>query len=381
MEVFVGIEELYLRQTANGLRSHNDEPLDVFVKSAIQVVSGQCRLDPSTADHATLVNNILQVIESQAASISCTSCSCLAPVVCCGEEADDEIVDRGGVCILPIATMFKTALSSTIQCYQKFSSLFASSNVPTVTFSTSYEQKKPHDIPVPYYVGGTTHYDDSTNASSRVCLSVCAGEFRWETYLAIMYVLFHECICHVFQGTVPWLGQIRPTTNQNDAFAEGWMDRVASWLLSIEASRPAPGFEFPSLQQNIGSKFHLARIDYDTTRPSIFAIARVVGDRAADKLLFLLERLPESKSDPMTFFLRLSLDLNLSSMDSRIRDRFAWKIDQCLPERIAGGMPCKTSIMRYLEDDPKQIAGLCELLRSYLGSSDLAPLVHGVITL
>ena len=42
-------------------------------------------------------------------------------------------------------------------------------------------------------------------------------KFDWDTYAAILYVFFHECICHAYQGMKP----LRPRP-LGDGFAEDW---------------------------------------------------------------------------------------------------------------------------------------------------------------
>jgi len=382
VQTLAGIEDLYLRQTATGLRSQNSVPLDRYVLDTFRIVSQQVQVDTTTQDHAALVDSVLQTIDAQASSLSCSSCSYLAPTVCNGEYSDDQIVERSGICILPITNMFRTALSSTVGCYQNFSSIFGSATCPSVDFSTAAVQKRPHDIPVPYYVGGVTNYHDSAGPNSQVCLCLCIDEFEWETYLAMMYVLFHECVCHVFQGTVPWRGQTRQSTNANDAFAEGWMDWIAQWLLIGEADRHAAGIEFPALQRDTGRRFYLARIDSGARRPSKYAVARIIGTRAAEKLLSLLGALPESKSDHLSHFLRLSLDLNLSSVDPKGREAFAWKVDQYLPERLPSqATDAQVASSIAWDENPSAVARFADLVRNYLQTNDFAAFVHEVALL
>jgi hypothetical protein len=56
--------------------------------------------------------------------------------------------------------------------------------------------------------------------------------FDLKTWRGLPCLVFHELICHAFQGLAgnPW--NARKHTSQADAFAEGWMDEVAFQIVT-----------------------------------------------------------------------------------------------------------------------------------------------------
>ena len=90
---------------------------------------------------------------------------------------------------------------------------------------------------------------------------------------------------------------------------------------------------------------------------------RAIGSDAAKFLLDLLGRLPESRGDPDTPFMHLSVSLNASSVDNSERDLFVSSVYQhlLLWSRSAPLVPL---VRKYLKDHDSLglVAGTIQLI-------------------
>ena len=83
---------------------------------------------------------------------------------------------------------------------------------------------------------GSCKFDDDTVATSRVTLSIRDESFDWVSLCQVPYTLFHELLCHAYQGLA---GCDREEVQSNCAWTEGWMDTLAAeftqdWLAADE---------------------------------------------------------------------------------------------------------------------------------------------------
>lgn len=288
--------------------SPNSVPLDSFLAHLAANLKNQAQPQLEGPYRA-----IFQPMVDQAAdelkSISCNRCSPIPNRVCDGSYSDDNIVSQSGACIAPIRAMFEIALKAAVEWYSKCASSFESAGTTEVVLSTSFTSSKPHDIPGEYFVGGETKPND-TGLYSFVEVNLCfwPQRFDWNTYTATLYVLFHECICHAFE---PRLFSGTGNGEASDAFAEGWMDWIAfeCFRKTLENS---PAISSGGAYLEAGTQLHLLRVDYNRRDRSEFSFIRAFGKNVAQKLLYLLERLPESAQDPWSKLLMISFDLNLT---------------------------------------------------------------------
>jgi hypothetical protein len=334
--------------------SPDSEPLDYFLGRLLGDLEDQMRPN-LRGQHGALFRLIQDDIRGTVERISCLGCTPVRPRICDGGNKDDEIVGNGGACIAPIRAMFDDAVQVTTGSYVKYCNLFGPKGAPDLSFSTSFCNSKPHDIPGDYFVGAVTTHNDS---SAQVDLCLWPNRFDWNTYAAITYVLFHECICHAYQGMRP----VRPKP-LNDGFVEGWMDWIAfeCFRKHLE-STPAK----PSVQDSLdaGTAFHLLRSDYNHKEKSDRASICALGRSGAQSFEHLLKRLPESASDPWSSLLMVSFDLNLVG---GLSDRELYALYMRLtPERQL--------------DSPK-LEELVQPLRKYLNSRKIEYLLDDIIRL
>ena len=332
--------------------SPNSEPLDIFFDRLLGDLNLQM-LPHLQGKHGALFRPLQDEIRRTVERISCLECS---PVrICDGGNKDDEIVGKGGTCIAPIRAMFDVAAQVTTQSYAKYCNLFDPGGAQALSFSTSFCNRKPHDIPGDYFVGAVTTHN---GPSAQVDLCLWPNRFDWITYAAIMYVLFHECICHGYQGMRP----ARPKP-LNDGFIEGWMDWIAfkCFRKHLESTADEP---FVEAWLDHGTSFHLLRSDYNHKEKSPRASICALGRSAAQSFERLLKRLPELASDTWSSLLMFSFDMN-----------------------IVGGLSDTELLALYNrlqlreELDSPNLDQLVQPLRNYLNSREIRGLLDSIIHL
>ena len=300
---FDQVRDNLFRLTEQSLSSSpNSIPLDDF----LQILLGDLhqQMGPQLGgQYGSLFQPVYNDIQKSVNGISCARCSPLTPRICDGGTKDDQIVQGGGACIAPIRSMFDSAAKSATDNYSKWCSLFRSGAARQLKFSTSFMNGKPHDIPGDYFVGAVTTYHTQPSATAEVELRLWPKKFDFNTYAAIHYVLFHECICHAYQDTLPLRSIVL-----KDGFIEGWMDWIAFECFRRELS-PKPSF---AAFVDTGTAFHLLRGDYNHRDRSDQASVCAFGWSIAQRFEKLLQRLPESASDPWSCLLMLSFDLNVT---------------------------------------------------------------------
>ena len=337
--------------------SPNSEPLDIFLRGLLGDLDSQ--MQPQLrGKHGVLFRPLQDDLRGTAERISCLACSAVRPRICDGGNKDDEIVRNGGVCIAPIRSMFDVAAQVTTESYAKHCNLFDPEAAPELSFSTSFCNSKPHTIPGDYFVGGaTTHHDDPLPRSD-VDLCLWPNRFDWNAYTAILYVLFHECICHAYQGMKP----LRPKPF-NDGFVEGWMDWIAFECFRRHL-QSGPSSLFVQASLDAGTAFHLLRSDYNHKEKSDQASICALGRSVARSLGKLLERLPESASNPWSSLLMMSFDMN---MVGGLSDRELLALyNRLRPEE---------------QHDSPNLDEVVQPLRKYLHSKEIGSLLESVIHL
>jgi hypothetical protein len=328
--------------------SADSEPLDQFLKRLNTDLGYQMR-PQLWGKHASLFQGLYLRITQKMVSLSCTQCSPIRPSICDGGEKDDEVVRTGGECIAPIRQMFDIASHVSEQWYVKFSNLFSPQQRPNLVLSTSFSNDKPSDIPGDYFLGGATHHSNEVPPVANVELTLCLPKFDWNTYAAILYVLFHECFCHAYQKMIAF----RPNP-LSDGFYEGWMDWIAFECFARHLRASPKSFTLQAYL-DAGTKLHLLRVDYNHPKKSSDSAIRAFGRSVAQKFLTLLERLPESSADPWSSLLMSSFDMNLAG---GISDQELAALDSCLPEK------------EHL--DSPRLEGLTDAVRNYIQSKDIS---------
>ena len=345
-------------------------PLDVFLASVLTSYKASSSTTP-LAKYPALFDQLWDEMEKTARHISCEQC-----VRHCGAANSDvcdddrnnahnhELVDQGGFCIKSVRAMFELA-SKTARLLYDNSCSHASVTFPAVLFST-LEYGKPgqlHSLPIKFVVRGETRFSNAGKLS-QIELGFAPDYFDYETFTAIPYVLFHECIAHAFYSVLPTLAN-RPKVKDDDMFYEGWMDYAAFKVTETVLSegqrwRDVSGIPVTPSNQKIVLKveayvrdltekvgdpqvfldsataFHQARYrnpDDHLTDQDLRASIRVTeatrradslrqGVRAANKFLkFLDVQFPAF--NPLALFLRISCELNmLARLDQERRWAF-----------------------------------------------------------
>jgi hypothetical protein len=172
-----------------------------------------------------------------------------------------------------------------------------------------------------------------------------------QTVFALPYVLLHECLCHVLQG--PWaVGRMQ--ADANSRFAEGWMDVVAYRLhAGLDAAFGNSSIADLMSPLRWAAQMEAADAVYTARHAPQEADRawshRALGTDAANFMLRLLGRLPDSRQDPGTPFMHLSVTLNASPLDNTERDRFVGFVHSCRNSelRCANFVP---PVREYLQD-------------------------------
>jgi len=202
-----------------------------------------------------------------------------------------------------------------------------------------------------------------SGGNSVVQLHVTPAALDWETCLAALYVLLHECFCHAFYSARN-PGQ-RTETGNDDPFTEGWMDWLVQELLSenlhLISGLPASGSEFARVATIFTDKRSQLRAQ-GSQLVSIHAKPCALGKAAAQNMLALLERLPESRSDARGALLRLSCDV--------LAEGFSLEKHEALVYNVNLGLPSPGEM-----ENPQQFDKIPRYVLKYLRINNL----HGLI--
>lgn len=404
-------QELRLR-IAQELGRTNGIPLDEFLKKLFGRMESVAK-DTLEGSYPNLFEKFDEALRGKVKEICCATCTTpkqeslvpltvahgkngeaapVAMLVCDGSERDHQVVAQSGICIKPLREMFEAAVVATRQYYTAYGTLSQKVQLPKAYLRTVPLPRKPHSFPVDYFVGGAVDFKQSTKAGwAEVELKIWVDEFDWKTYLAAPYVMFHECVAHIFHNVYPSAND-RKTSTPSDEFAEGWMDFVAYMVMeeAIKGRGPASQVRskllFPEKQLDIGASFHKARTNPDlypsevkiqigrkTPSPKAEARKRKKGIEAASKMLAFLKTLTETDDLGREAFLRMSFDLNMLHKESTYFRTFVAQVNSYLPspdqlwnseeERVT-----KESVM-HLEPFP-------ELIWKYLKDNDIQAFLH-----
>lgn len=324
--------------------SDDQEALDAYLRRLFKDLGSQ--MQPQLqGKYGTQFQRLAADMRAGVQSISCRQCTPIQGHICNGGDRDDEIVRDSGVCIAPLRTMFDAAAAAANKWYASSCNLFDPATSRKIVFSTSFTNSKPHDIPGDYFVGAATTELAGPPLTAQIELSLWPQKFDWKTYAATLYVLFHECICHAFQGMRPVRAGLR-----NDGFAEGWMDWIA-FECFLRHLKFSPGTATLRSHRDSGTQFHLLRVDYDREDRSRDSFIRAFGKSVAERFFHLLERLPQSWGDPWTNLLMFSFDANV--VDG-LSDRDLQVLNGCLPDEEGRGAPemelVVDALRKYLTD-------------------------------
>jgi hypothetical protein len=207
-------------------------PLDAEVQQTASAIRN--KLEPLIAD--PVLGACLTRFDVAVRNICCAQCCTAAQArsralgcrICYGNHMlDSLIVANEGACIQQLHSLFQTALEISTEYYSWAG--VPGEKLATVSFTTNQIQAGDlsNDLPRPVHARGSVDIDRN---GSRIELNLVPRSFNRDTYESIFYILLHECVCHIFQGTIDAAGE-RAVLGNSDAFAEGWMDYVTHLIL------------------------------------------------------------------------------------------------------------------------------------------------------
>lgn len=261
--------------------------------------------------------------------VRCQACSPLPASVCDGGAADDSIVAAGGHCVRPLIDLFNIAAKAARDYYSRYAT--CAPDLPIALAMQHWNGPTPGALPNYPVSGSARHEAPPSGPRSVVTLHLHVDAFDWGAFLACLYVLFHECIVHSFQGALSQAGPM-PTTEE-DFFAEGWMDAVSLLVLQDALQGPsavgAP-LEFGNDHLWAASICHASRCDWMEPKAGHAAPYRAYGREALQKLKSLLTRLGTPPQEAQAAVFRISFDINLLVPWER-RETFVCAIYKGLP--------------------------------------------------
>lgn len=311
-------------------------------KDCLNILNGLCDSAVSSSDPAEALDEcvqekVLSVLErvfpkepavsglrKAADEINCRSCAGSGRPICgCGnQDSDSKVMADPGKCIAPLHTLFEVSSRFATLAYKHYCK-----DIPpyTICFGSQHSREQSlHDIPVDFQVGGAANLAPS---HSEVRLILNHKLLTPKAYRAILYILFHECICHGFQGTLDKHRKKRVHTGACDKFAEGWMDWITIGLLKefLEGELdpwPETLENSPATVLDLKSKitdanriritaewFHAQRRNSEDIPRSEYADVHDIGARTAEYVWEFLDHLGASK--PMETLREISLAWNL----------------------------------------------------------------------
>lgn len=298
--------------------------------------------------------------------IDCSACS--KDHVCNGQTDLDSDKAREGLCLAQLRTLFLCAKQLTDGIYKASRSFRELPKKPQLVFSTAWTPARPHSLKEVTYAlsGQTLHHVTDREATSEITLVLQTRALDWRTYMACLYVLIHELVCHAYEGCA---GGVVNHCEPHDPFAEGWMDFLAAELMRKWLNRAPSALataeipEFASDRHDHGQELHCARTRYMVGEPG--SATRKRGKMAAANFLGVLDRMlgPGLGWGP---FVAFSTELNVISSPTPERDRLVEKLCLLLPE------PGKT----YCPLDGLKIQ---KAIGEYLGDQDVAKLCTAIL--
>lgn len=328
--------------------------------------------EPELERHPQLFEVVKTALQKRGDEISCANCNSLRSGV-----GNEEVISSRGCCMSPLRQMFDIAHKTARIYYSKFAT-HSETILPEVVFSTrhSRDMSDLHDLPVPYAVTGGTQYCSLGEQSwTEVYLKMCVEKFDYDSYMATPYILFHECIAHAFHGVIPSPLNRKPSEPE-DEFAEGWMDFVAFKIMEEVMDKKGPAKHLSSKVNFTDEHYHrsfnlyFSRVDLNVShpyKPSEHAIHRKLGQSAANKVLHVLGRLPESYKNPWQAFLQMSLDLNMhQGFEQTQRHKFVALINNL-------AKPGEIDTPRHCEIVP--------IIRKYLKNQDAIGFIEDILGL
>lgn|SRR5262245_50820396 len=323
------LQDRLYKMCNQGKDSPNTTRLDEFIHRLPNRLRKFCEdMEPSATP---AIQDVITKLETLTRKVDCTICG---SAVCAGTEHDDYILGSAlpagrGDCMRPLYNIFVLALSAAVEYYKTHSTLLPSNAAASVRFSSGFLNERPESA-LPYSIGGATFFEPPT---SLVQLQVCIEDLDLSSYSAVPYVLFHECICHAFQGLLSSSGTNRETI-PSDLFAEGWMDWIASEIANEVLTGNSPLLKpgaIPPESAKTAASYHLKRGDYEAKVRPKYVLQYAFGRQIAEDLLSFFGRLGQLPTTPRELLWRLSFDINLIREKRHDLNQFVRNLGKHLP--------------------------------------------------
>lgn len=322
-------EELRATTTTEIGAPNDDVPLDQYVHMTVESMARTICSHPQFKPDGGILNSAVAQMRAQIQDLSCTACAGKDPV-CSEGDHDDFIVMRSGHCIASFKELANLAKSVVISYYAAAG--IAEDAWPETAFRLRFVNVKPHPFGSPIQIGGKT---DPSVTPVDVSLFLEPTSFNWAAYVSVPYILVHEMF-HVLGGV-----ERSPRTgcSAEDPFAEGWLDWIAFEAVRRTAAGTGPAahlaarFRYPAEQIDRAQMLHLSRTDDSTSENPARSRDLRSGRLAAERFLDLCCRFIESDDEAWTFFLGVSLRLNLKGLSTDEHRMMSWKVIQRIPFR------------------------------------------------
>lgn len=284
----------------------------------------------------TTFDTFFKDFESNVNEIDCKNC--FIENICNGEETDEQNVASDGLCFKYFKDFFDIALQTSTQFYIDNSSNFP--EVPPLTsFNTKFTEGKPNNLSIDMFVNATTNYkvhsDKKNNSSNEIDLIFQVKKFSETCLLSIPYILFHECIAHIFRAIIP-SGTPREHTGAQDPFDEGWMDYCALEVLKkhLESGTSLPDMPVALKDKYIEAGINLHKDRFRNNQEEYSATARHIrsGVEAAKRTHKYFNNILNCEDRSFGAFLRLSFDLNMHGFTKIQHMFFVAQCNKLLPD-------------------------------------------------
>lgn len=328
-------------------------PLDDFFR-----VKSEAIVQPFTV--GLLTSTCEQVIEivRRAASPVCATCPALrvgdgaCEWTSSSQASDLQVVSRGGNCLQPLRELFEYCRDLAFTAYASAGGV---KPLQTIVLTTGSRHERNTELNLAF----TANTAESDSAHQRVVhVSFHELSFSLNDYLALPYVLFHECFVHGYGG-IP-LDRGRPA--EANVFQEGWMDAAAAMVLRAalqECSTSVPVALRNSASQALFRMREVVGVRYDRTRQNAprdvtqwrIGLAAFDAFREVCRQA-LLPRFGQGAADHSELLaIKFSMELNASvAHDARVRRAFARAIFGKLHRTGAGAQTSFISNQSALSD-------------------------------
>lgn len=303
-------------------------PLKALDQSLLDAISNFKQAAPGlNLDSPSTLKKLFTTVEASASSISCSTCS--STRICEGISAaeDNEIVERAGLCLAPFRKMFELARDVATAYYEAHCDLLSMRTTPEVVLSTwNFEDAVNADETIANRTAGALTDFSSRTVTANVKLQFAVKRFSPHTLKGITYLLFHECIAHVFHGLYPD-PKNRIGTTPYERFVEGWMDCVAySVLCQVVKGTGFAGNRWRAaitVPDTLGTAQQMHEARYDVSNKNgrldnkqVNGLGQIrLGVSIAKKTYAFIKKLftdhEDLPSDCDAAFLRLSFELNM----------------------------------------------------------------------